>query len=88
MLVSRTTAGGMSNGGNDEPDISEDGRFIASVSTATDLTHEPDANGMRPDVYRYELETEAIVRIRVDNRGEQSSSGASFAPGSAEMAGL
>ena len=87
MLVSRTTAGGMSNGGNDEPDISEDGRFIALVSTATDLTQDPDANGMSQDVYRYELETEAIVRISVDNRGEQFSSGASFAPGSAEMAG-
>lgn len=36
---------------------------------------------MSQDVYRYERETEAIVRISVDNRGEQSSSGASFAPG-------
>ena len=61
LLVSRSTAGGMSNGGNDEPDISEDGRFIAFVSTATDLTHDPDANGMSQDVYRYELETEAMV---------------------------
>lgn len=79
-LVSRTPAGDMSDGWSDGPDISDDGRFVVFESTATDLMVDADAKGLTQDVYRYEVGTHAIVRASVDDRGEQSSSGRSFAP--------
>jgi Tol biopolymer transport system component len=71
----------MSNGWNDQPEISSDGRFIAFVSAATDLTPEPDANGAQTDIYRFEVETQAIVRVNVDDHGKQRPLGASLAAG-------
>ena len=72
-LVSRTPAGGLVNGWSDRPDISADGRFIVFQSVATDLTREADANGTTYGIYRYEVATQAIVRVSVDDGGHQAS---------------
>ena len=80
MLISRAAAGGMNNGSNFAPEISGDGRFIAFVSTATDLVSDPDANGAYQDVYRFDVETRAVVRTSVDDHGTQHHIGVSFAP--------
>jgi len=53
------------------PAISADGRWVAFESLATNLVSEPDANGIRSDVYLTELATGAVKRISVDEAGRQ-----------------
>ena len=53
------------------PAISADGRWVAFESLATNLVSEPDANGIRSDVYLTELATGAVKRISVDESGRQ-----------------
>lgn len=68
------------NGETREPAISGNGAFVVFTSDATDLTHGPDLNGTRLDVYRWRLDDSTIVRVSVDSRGVQSPAGASHGP--------
>jgi Tol biopolymer transport system component len=78
--VSIGAAGEPPNGWSRGPSISGDGRFVAFVSTATNLVEGPDANGLGEDVYLFDLFNRRVTRISVDVDGRQLPAGASFAP--------
>lgn len=59
-----------------EPNISEDGRFVAFWSQATDLVPN-DTNGWR-DTFVHELATGVTQRISVDSAGTQATGGHSY----------
>jgi Tol biopolymer transport system component len=67
-----------SNGKSDAPAISGDGRFVAFVSSATNLVADRDENKKKTDVYLVCLATEHTTRVSVDTAGR--SFGAGYAP--------
>ena len=80
MLVSRTAAGTPANGTSGHADISEDGRTIVFESGATDLGGRPDRNGVRSDVYAFDVDSQTLTRASLEASGAQSEEGRSFAP--------
>ena len=61
-----------------QPSISDDGRFVAFESTATDLVVGSDANADSADVYVLDLTTGVTSRVSVDDRGVQHPIGQSY----------
>jgi Tol biopolymer transport system component len=61
-----------------QPSISDDGRFVAFESTATDLVVGWDANADSADVYVLDLTTGVTSRVSVDDRGVQQPIGRSY----------
>ena len=59
------------NGWSGQAVIAANARVVVFTSSATNLTPEPDVNGARPDVYRYDMATSLIERVSVDSRGVQ-----------------
>jgi Tol biopolymer transport system component len=87
--VARTltnTNGDAPDGDSLRPVVSGDGLTLVLTSHATNLTHEPDANGAQPDIYTWRLhdaqhpERSTIARVSVDSRGTQPSAGGSHSP--------
>ncbi len=56
-------------------DISDDGRFVVFVSTATNLV--PDDTNGAPDVFRHDTQTGSTVRVSVTSTGSQADGGSS-----------
>ena len=71
-------SGEEANGKSEAPVISEDGRFVAFASSATNLVAGDDTNGAATDVYVACLETGEVTRVSVDSMGVQYA--VSFAP--------
>jgi Tol biopolymer transport system component len=63
-------ASNASNGYNDNPSISSDGRYTAFVSDATNLVT-GDSNGMR-DIFVYDAQTATIRRLNLSQQGAQA----------------
>lgn len=69
--VSVVTAGAQATGGvSDEPAISDDGRFVAFQSDATNLVT-GDTNA-KTDIFRHDRQTNTTIRISVSSSGAQS----------------
>jgi Tol biopolymer transport system component len=62
-----------------QPSLSDDGRFVAFESSATDLVGGSDANADSTDVYVLDLTTGVTSRVSVDDRGVQHAIGRSYA---------
>ena len=75
-----SAGGAIPDGGSGEPAVSADGGVVVFSSEATNLVSEPDANGLRPDIYAWQLDNATITRISVDTRGAQPSAGSSHSP--------
>ena len=75
-----SAGGAIPDGGSGEPAVSADGGVVVFSSEATNLVSEPDANGRRPDIYAWQLDSATITRISVDTRGAQPSVGSSHSP--------
>lgn len=81
-LVSATASGLQGNGKSNNPSISNDGRFVAFDSAATNLVDAEfgnDSNGVR-DVFRKDRETSAIVLVSVADDGNTQGNGESTRP--------
>ena len=81
-LVSASATGLEGNGDSTNPSISNDGRFVAFDSLATNLVDAGlgnDSNGVR-DVFRKDLETGAIVLVSVADDGVTQGNGESTRP--------
>lgn len=75
-LVSANAGGAWGSGGNSSaPAISGDGRYVAFISTATNLIS-GDTNGTA-DIFRKDLQTGTVVRVNTDGAQGQVSGGAS-----------
>jgi Tol biopolymer transport system component len=68
------------NGSLRDPSISSDGRLVVFAASASNLVPGADANGMREDVYSFDVASNQIRRLSVDSSGVQPATGASFAP--------
>ncbi len=75
--VSLSAQGIQANGASFSPSISEDGRFIAFSSSASNLV-DNDSNGMS-DIFVADLTTGSVERISRNDGGEQAN-GNSYAP--------
>ncbi|MGQ9927083.1 MAG: putative Ig domain-containing protein [Chloroflexaceae bacterium] len=75
--VSVATGGIQANGPSFAPALSDDGRFVAFESFATNLVS-LDTNGLR-DVFVHDRQTNTTVRVSVDSSGTQAN-GDSYAP--------
>jgi Tol biopolymer transport system component len=71
--VSVTSDGKEANSQSEYPVISEDGRYVAFASDATNLV-EGDSNGYR-DVFEYDRKTNKISRVSVASDGTQANEG-------------
>ena len=66
-LISRAAGGSQSNGWSFYPDLSDDGRYIAFLSNASNLVA-ADTNGI-PDVFVHDRATGKIERVTVSSNG-------------------
>lgn len=64
VLLSHTSAGGVANGAASDVFASDDLRWVAFTSTATDL--DPGDTSSIPDVYLADAQTGAVKRISID----------------------
>ena len=71
--ISVTSDGKEANSQSEYPVISEDGRYVAFASDATNLV-EGDSNGYR-DVFEYDRKTSKIFRVSVASDGTQANEG-------------
>jgi hypothetical protein len=71
--VSVSSGGGQANGSSLWPRISADGRFVAFVSTATNLAGS-DANGTVEDIYVHDMQTRTTRRVSLSSAGVQANS--------------
>ena len=76
--VSIVSGGAQANGNSYSPAISEDGRYVAFLSDATNLAPGGDTNGAT-DVFVHDRVTRATVRINIDSSEAESSGVASDA---------
>lgn len=67
MRVSMTYDGLEANGCSGEPNISGDGRYVVYVSEASNLV--PDDTNNATDLFRYDRQTGAVVRVNVTITG-------------------
>lgn len=72
IRVSLAAGGGEANGGSWGPSISNDGRYVAFSSGASNLVSN-DANG-KTDVFVYDTAQKTIVRASVNSDGEEAQS--------------
>jgi Tol biopolymer transport system component len=70
MRCSTNSSGAQATGASSEPVISADGRYVAFVSSATDLV-DGDTNG-KGDVFRKDLQTGETVRCSTKSDGSQA----------------
>ncbi len=77
-MVSLDAAGGPSNGASGTPAISEDGRYVAFESAASDLVA-GDTNGVT-DIFVRDMSTGVTVRASVATGGVQGFNGSSLRP--------
>lgn len=77
VLVSRTPAGAAGNGTSQGPAISDDGRYVAFWSSASNLVA-GDTNGVG-DVFVFDRISSAVARVSIDSSGAQAD-GPSFPP--------
>lgn len=70
----RVTTGTNVNGYSRSPALSQDGRFVAFVSSANNLV--PDDTNGRYDVFLHDLQTQATIRVNVSSTGQQDGGGA------------
>ncbi len=68
--VSVDSVGNESDGDSDEPSISQDGRYVAFTSSATNLVS-GDTNGAE-DVFLHDIQTGTTTRVSVDSAGNES----------------
>ena len=78
QLVSADANGVAANGNSEQPAVSADGRYIAFVSTATNLVPGDD-NGVA-DIFVKDLQTGAIERVNTGASGAQGSGGDCASP--------
>lgn len=76
--VSLASGGAESNGDSSAPSISRDGRFVAFVSEATNLTSD-DTNSL-PDVFVHDRSTRQTTRVSVRSGGTEVGFGSSGDP--------
>lgn len=72
VLISNGPLGVQGNGPSTRPSISDDGRYIAYRSGATNLTSAMDLNGAIDDVFVYDSVTGINTMVSVDSSGVQS----------------
>ncbi|HEY5602770.1 MAG TPA: hypothetical protein VIM41_06645 [Gammaproteobacteria bacterium] len=77
--VSRSTGGVQGNASSNEPSISNDGRFIAFTSLASNLVA-GDTNA-RPDMFRRDVTSNITIRVSVRNAGGQGNNTSFRDPG-------
>lgn len=77
VRASVSSSGAQANGASYSPSLSVDGRFVAFVSTATNLVS-GDANGVA-DVFLRDLKTKKTTRVSVASNGDEAD-GPSTAP--------
>ncbi|MEM7316929.1 MAG: hypothetical protein AAF497_27680, partial [Planctomycetota bacterium] len=70
VRVSVSSTGEQANGGSTNPVISRNGRFVVFHSEATNLVP-GDTNG-HSDIFVYDLESNTIERVNVNDNGEQA----------------
>lgn len=68
--ISVASDGSEANGSSDTPTVSADGRYVAFLSTATNLVPE-DTNNM-PDVFVHDRETGETTRVSIASDGSQA----------------
>jgi Tol biopolymer transport system component len=73
--ITMAPGGALSNGWSSQPVVSANASAVVFTSAATNLLSEPDANGLHPDIYRFDVGTGALERISVDSRGAQQQGG-------------
>ena len=79
VLVSHGPGQQLADGWSGDPEISEDGRYVAFDSRATNLAA-PDGNGSASDVYLFDAMDGSVRRVSVASGGVQPASGDSTAP--------
>jgi Tol biopolymer transport system component len=73
-VVSVTHDGSPTNGNSSQPSVSDDGRRVAFVSDATNLTSDEDDNGTQ-DIFVRDLQTETTQRFELGSSYEPALSG-------------
>lgn len=73
MRVSVDSSGGEANGASATPAISNDGRYVAFYSEATNLVS-VDSNGIG-DIFVHDRQTGATTRVSVDSSGNEANGG-------------
>ena len=73
-LVSRSAEGGPADVDSGLPSLSPDGRYIAFVSTSTNLLSVPDTNG-KTDIYLRDLKTGTTTRVSLAPNGGATDDG-------------
>lgn len=68
--VSVSSAGVQADGGSSQPALSNDGRFVAFTSTATNLVAD-DLNAL-PDIFVHDRQTGETIRASVDSAGAEA----------------
>jgi hypothetical protein len=81
--VNLSDSGEQSNGDQQNPKISADGRFVAFTSTGTNLVP-GDANGTTPDIFVRDRVTSRTTRVSVGSDGAQGNSFSSLSAISAD----
>jgi Tol biopolymer transport system component len=76
-LVSLSTAGVQADGGSYHPAMSDDGRFVAFASDATNLAPEVDTNG-KTDVFVRDRIAGTTERVSVSSGGGEANGGSDF----------
>ncbi|GEM_PF-2773955 len=79
IRVSVPEGGGQSNGRSILADISDDGRYVVFTSFATNLTTEPDTNGVS-DIFLRDIQTGTTTLISKNSTGTATANGASTKP--------
>jgi len=72
-LISRSLGGGAGDGSSGFPSVSDDGRWIAFVSDATDLV--PNDTNAEQDVFLYDALFGSVRRVSVTETGAESEGG-------------
>jgi Tol biopolymer transport system component len=69
--ITTARGGGLTNGWSSQPVLTANANAVVFASAATNLVSEPDVNGEQPDIYRFDVNSQAIERISVDSGGVQ-----------------
>jgi Tol biopolymer transport system component len=77
--ITNGPGGARSNGWSGQALVVADATAVVFAAAATNLVAGPDLNASEPDIYRFDIASNAIERISVDSRGTQHQ-GASLAP--------